>query len=135
MRPIPALCRTVDRLPLHPRRPRLPARAQMTEIHALVDEGLGNSSYLVDLGDGRALAVDPARDPRPYLAAAKARRLRIAFAAETHLHADFVSGSRELAARGAQVLAARAAGLAFAHRGLDRGEELDLGGLTLRAIA
>jgi hydroxyacylglutathione hydrolase len=107
----------------------------MTEIHALVDEGLGNSSYLVDLGDGRALAVDPARDPRPYLAAAKARRLRIALAAETHLHADFVSGSRELAAHGAQVLASRSAGLAFAHRSLDDGEEVDLGGLVLRAVA
>src|ERR1700730_12815824 len=70
---------------------------------ALVDEGLGNSSYLADLGDGRALAVDPARDPGPYLAAAEARGLTIAYAAETHLHADFVSGSRELAARGAQV--------------------------------
>ena len=67
---------------------------------ALVDEGLGNSSYLVDLGDGRALAVDPARDPGPYLAAAGRRGLTIAYAAETHLHADFVSGSRELAAAG-----------------------------------
>jgi hypothetical protein len=32
-------------------------------IHPLVDEGLGNSAYLVELGDGRALAIDPARDP------------------------------------------------------------------------
>jgi len=102
---------------------------------ALVDEGLGNSSYLVDLGDGRALAVDPARDPGPYLAAAGARGLTIAYAAETHLHADFVSGSRELAARGARVLAAAAGGTVFGHRVLHDGDEVDLGGLTLRALA
>ncbi|HUZ25281.1 MAG TPA: MBL fold metallo-hydrolase [Streptosporangiaceae bacterium] len=102
---------------------------------ALVDEGLGNSSYLVDLGDGRALAVDPARDPGPYLAAAGARGLAIAYAAETHLHADFVSGSRELAAGGAQVLAAAAGRTGFPHRGLGDGDEVDLGGLTLRALA
>ena len=107
----------------------------MVEIHPFVDEGLGNSSYLVELGDGRALAVDPGRDPRPYLEWAARRRLRLAMAAETHLHADFVSGSRELAARGAAVLASAAARLAFGHRGLQDGEEVDLGGLTLRVLA
>ena len=108
----------------------------MLEIHPVVDEGLGNSAYLVELGDGRALAVDPARDPTPYLELARWRRLRIAYAAETHLHADFLTGSRELAAAdGAQVLAPRASRLGFAHRGLVDGEEVDLGGLTLRALA
>jgi hydroxyacylglutathione hydrolase len=102
---------------------------------ALVDEGLGNSSYLVDLGDGRALAVDPARDPGPYLAAAARRGLAIFYAAETHLHADFVSGSRELAAGGALVLAAAAGRTGFPHLGLGDGDEVDLGGLTLRALA
>jgi hydroxyacylglutathione hydrolase len=101
----------------------------------VVDEGLGNSSYLVDLGDGRALAVDPVRDPTPYLDLARGRRLRITHAVETHLHADFVSGSRELAAQGARILAARAAELRFPHQGLDDQEELDLGGLVLRAVA
>jgi glyoxylase-like metal-dependent hydrolase (beta-lactamase superfamily II)/rhodanese-related sulfurtransferase len=107
----------------------------MSEIHPLVDEGLGNSSYLVGLGDGRALVVDPVRDPSAYLALAKRRRLRITHAAETHLHADFVSGSRELAAIGARVVAARAANLRFPHLGIDDGEELELGGLVLRALA
>ena len=102
---------------------------------ALVDEGLGNSSYLVDLGNGRALALDPERDPGPYLAAAEQHGLAIAYSVETHLHADFVSGSRELAARGAQVLASAAGGIEFPHRGLDDGDEVDLGGLTLRALA
>jgi hydroxyacylglutathione hydrolase len=107
----------------------------MSQIHPVVDEGLGNSSYLVDLGDGRALVVDPVRDPGPYLDLARERRLRISHAVETHLHADFVSGSRELAARGARVVAARAAALRFPHQGLDDEEELDLGGLLLRAVA
>jgi hydroxyacylglutathione hydrolase len=105
------------------------------EVHPIVDEGLGNSSYLVDLGDGRALVVDPVRDPTPYLELARELGLRISHAVETHLHADFVSGSRELAARDARVVAARAAGLRFPHQGLEDEEELDLGGLVLRALA
>ena len=103
---------------------------------ALVDEGLGNSSYIIDIGERRALVLDPSRDPAPYLAATQRRKLTIAFAAETHLHADFVSGSRELAARnGVQVLASAAGGIEFPHRGLGHGDEVDLGGLTLRALA
>jgi hydroxyacylglutathione hydrolase len=108
----------------------------MPTIHPVVDEGLGNSAYVVELGDRRALVIDPARDPTPYLELARWRRLQIAGAAETHLHADFLTGSRELAADGgAQVLAPRASRLGFAHRGLTDGEEVDLGGLTLRVLA
>ena len=105
------------------------------EIVTLADEGLGNSSYLVDLGDGAALVVDPGRDPAPYLAEAGRRNVRIRVAAETHLHADFVSGSSELAALGARVVAARAACLEHPHHGLVDGEALDVGGLTLEALA
>ena len=115
--------------------PMVTRAAPLAAPLALVNEGLGNSSYLVDLGDGRALAIDPERDPGPYLAAAESRGLTIAFAAETHLHADFVSGGRELAAHGAQVLAPAAGGTGFGHRGLHDGDELDLGGLRLRALA
>ena len=39
----------------------------MPDIQAIIDEGLGNSSYLVDLGDGRALIVDPSRVPGHHL--------------------------------------------------------------------
>ena len=107
----------------------------MPEIHPMVDEGLGNSAYLVELDGGRALMVDAARDPTTYLQLARARRLRIAWAAETHLHADFLSGSRELAAADdAQILAPRASRLRFGHRGLDDGDEVDLGGLVLRTL-
>jgi hydroxyacylglutathione hydrolase len=108
----------------------------MATIHPVVDEGLGNSAYVVELDDGRALVIDPARDPTPYLDLASWRRLQIAYAAETHLHADFLTGSRELsAAAGAQVLAPRASRLGFAHQALEDGQEVDLGGLTLRVLA
>ena len=109
--------------------------ARSIEPIAFVDEGLGNSSYLLDLGDGGALVVDPARDATPYLAAAERAGLSIAFTVETHLHADFLTGSRELAARGAAVLAPRAGGIEWPHRGFDHGDDLDLGGLRLEALA
>ena len=99
-----------------------------------VDEGLGNSSYLLDLGDGRALAVDPSRDASPYLAEADRAGLTIGFSVETHLHADFLTGSRELAARGATVLAPRGGQIEWPHRGFSDGDVLDLGGLSLEAI-
>jgi hydroxyacylglutathione hydrolase len=102
----------------------------------VVDEGLGNSSYLVELGDHRALAVDASLDLRALRAEAERRGLRVRFAADTHLHADFLSGAVQLAAvDGARVLASAAGRREFAHQGLDEGDEVDLGGLTLRALA
>ncbi|TDD16360.1 MBL fold metallo-hydrolase [Kribbella turkmenica] len=101
----------------------------------VVDEGLGNSAYLVDLGDGRALVVDVSVDLRATSAAAGRRGLTVAFAADTHLHADFVSGARQLSAgHGAQVLASADGQREFEHRGLHDGDEVDLGGLRLRAL-
>jgi glyoxylase-like metal-dependent hydrolase (beta-lactamase superfamily II)/rhodanese-related sulfurtransferase len=107
----------------------------MPTIHPVVDKGLGNSAYVVELGDGRALVVDPARDPTPYLELARWRQLQPAYAVETHLHADFLTGSRELAAAGAEILAPRASRLGFAHKGLEDGEEVDVGGLILQTLA
>ncbi|GAA0672088.1 MBL fold metallo-hydrolase [Kitasatospora atroaurantiaca] len=102
----------------------------------LVDAGLGNSAYLVDLGDGRALAVDASRDLRALRAAAAKRGLTVAFAADTHLHADFLTGALQLAADdGATVLASAAGHRAFPHTPLVDGDEVDLGGLALRALA
>ncbi|KFG77029.1 MBL fold metallo-hydrolase [Streptomyces mutabilis] len=102
----------------------------------LIDEGLGNSAYLVDLGDGRALAVDVARDLRALSAAAERRGLSVAYAADTHLHADFLSGAVQLGHdHGATVLASAAGRRAFPHTPLADGDEVDLGGLTLRALA
>jgi hydroxyacylglutathione hydrolase len=105
------------------------------DIRTFTDEGLGNSTYLVDIGNRRAIAIDPPRDVSGLRMAAEDRGLSIAYAVETHLHADFISGSRELSAVGATVVGARAANLAFPHRGLEGGEALDLGGLSFEAIA
>jgi hydroxyacylglutathione hydrolase len=106
------------------------------QVVPLVDEGLGNSAYLLDLGDRRALAVDPPRDLRAFRAAAAGRGLQVAVAADTHLHADFLTGARQLAADdGAEILASAAGAREFPHRGLRDGDEVDLGGLTLRALA
>ena len=105
-------------------------------VTPVVDEGLGNNSYLVDLGDGRALVVDAFRDLRALRREAHARGLRIAFAADTHLHADFLSGAVQLAATDhARVIASAAGSREFPHTGLEDDQELDLGGLTLKAMA
>src|SRR4029079_9420199 len=88
------------------------------DIVPVVDEGIGHSSYLVDLGDGTALVVDPHRIPETEHAAAESRGLKIAFTADTHSHADYVSGSPELAARGATFFAPEAGGLEVPHHGL-----------------
>ena len=63
------------------------------------DEKLAQASYLVGCAKtGEALVVDPMRAITPYLRAAEKEGLRITHVTETHIHADFVSGSRELAA-------------------------------------
>ncbi|MEI8412838.1 MULTISPECIES: MBL fold metallo-hydrolase [unclassified Kribbella] len=105
-------------------------------ITPVIDDGLGNSAYLVELGGGRALAVDPSLDLRAFQLEAERRNLTVAFAADTHLHADFLSGALQLAeVYGARVLASAAGGRMFDHVGLSDGDEVDLGGLTLRALA
>lgn len=106
-------------------------------VEPFVDEGLGNSSYLVASEAGTtALVIDPQRDVDRYLEVARRRGWQITHALETHLHADFVSGSRELAARtGAMVVASREAALAFPHRGVRDGEVFQVGGLWFQVIA
>lgn len=106
------------------------------EVVSFVDEGLGHSSYLVDLGDGRALVVDPPRLPLEHLEMAAARHLRVVLTADTHSHADYVSGSPELAALGAEFVASAGAQLETPHRGVTDGDEILLrDGLVLRALA
>jgi hydroxyacylglutathione hydrolase len=69
------------------------------------DDGLAQASYLIGCAaTGEALVIDANRDIRQYLDAAEAEKLRITHVSETHIHADYVSGSRELAkATGAQL--------------------------------
>jgi hydroxyacylglutathione hydrolase len=69
------------------------------------DQPLAQASYLIGCqATGDAIVVDPLRDITPYLEVAAKEGLRISHVTETHIHADFVSGARELAARtGAQL--------------------------------
>jgi hydroxyacylglutathione hydrolase len=104
-------------------------------VVGLTDEGLGNTSWLVDLGAGGAMVVDPERFPGPYRGVADGLGLTIRYAAETHLHADFVTGSPELAAQGAEVMASAAGQVRWPHLPVADGEELALGRFRLRVLA
>ncbi|MGH9112078.1 MAG: MBL fold metallo-hydrolase [Acidimicrobiales bacterium] len=105
-------------------------------IESVGGEGRGHSSYVVGLGDGSALVVDPARLPDRQRHVATARGWRIAWTADTHSHADYISGSPELGAGGATFLASRGAGLEVPHRSIGAGESVELAaGVELRAIA
>jgi len=86
-------------------------------VEAFVDETLGNSAYLVGSHAGRrAVLIDPLRDVDRYLSAAERLGVRVTHVLDTHLHADFLSGARELAAQvGAQIAASAGAHLAFDH--------------------
>lgn len=69
-------------------------------LRRFYDDKLAHASWMVGCAaTGEALVVDAGRDVEPYVAAAEREGLRVTHVAETHIHADFVSGSRELAAR------------------------------------
>jgi hydroxyacylglutathione hydrolase len=82
------------------------------------DDQLAQASYLVGCqATGQALVVDPNRHIEPYLRAAEAEGLRVTHVTETHIHADFVSGARELARRtGAQLLLSDTGGADWRYR-------------------
>ncbi len=107
-------------------------------IKQFVDEGLGNASYLIaSEATGRAAVLDAWRDVDAYLRVAEGLGLRIEWALETHLHADFVSGSPELRHRVDRVAVGASSG-AFSeqgHRPLEDGDRLSLGDLTLGVIS
>ena len=62
------------------------------------EPAIAQASYLIGCAaTGEAIVIDPNRDIAPYLAAAAREGVRITHVTETHIHADFVSGARELA--------------------------------------
>jgi glyoxylase-like metal-dependent hydrolase (beta-lactamase superfamily II)/rhodanese-related sulfurtransferase len=88
---------------------------------------LAHASYLLG-SQGEAMVVDPQRDVDLYLKAAEEHELTIRHIFETHLHADFVSGHKELAARtGAQIYFGARAGVTFPHVPVRDGFELSFG--------
>ncbi|HKZ63979.1 MAG TPA: rhodanese-like domain-containing protein [Thermoplasmata archaeon] len=106
-------------------------------VGQFVDEGLGNAAHIFGSKESKVAAiVDPLRDVDGYLATAEHHGLEIRYVFDTHLHNDFVSGAREIAAKtGARVVAGADAGLAFDHTPLADGESLSMGDLKVTALA
>ena len=108
------------------------------------DEKLAQASYLVGCSaTGEALVIDPNRDVLQYLRAAEAEGLRVTHVTETHIHADFVSGGRELAAHsGARLFLSNegAPDWQYAFAGepgivlLSDGDEFMVGNVRVRAL-
>jgi glyoxylase-like metal-dependent hydrolase (beta-lactamase superfamily II)/rhodanese-related sulfurtransferase len=95
---------------------------------------LAHASYLIGSA-GEAVVVDPQRDVDQYLDEAAAQNLKIKYVIETHLHADFVSGHRELAARsGAQIVFGAQAKATIPHQPVRNGDELTIGKVKLRIL-
>lgn len=95
---------------------------------------LAHASYLIG-SDGEAAVVDPQRDVDEYINEAAAQGLKIKYVIETHLHADFVSGHRELAARtGAEIVFGKEADATFPHRSVQDGDEITIGKVVLRIM-
>lgn len=108
----------------------------ITFVHAVRDRGLGNTSYVVEAGPGAAVSVDPPRNVESHLELASRLGLRIVASLETHLHADFVSGSRELQDTvGSEVVAPRAASLDFRSRGVEDGSTIELGNVRVGVLS
>ncbi|MEE8606483.1 MAG: rhodanese-like domain-containing protein [Nitrospiraceae bacterium] len=95
---------------------------------------LAHASYMLG-SEGVAVVIDPQRDVDIYLEEAARQGLKIAYVIETHLHADFVSGHRELAERtGAAIYLGARAEAAFPHVGAKEGDEIRLGRCVLRFL-
>src|SRR5580700_11605772 len=95
---------------------------------------LAHASYMLG-SEGEAIVVDPQRDVDIYLKAAQEHNLKIRHIFETHLHADFVSGHKELAARtGATIYIGAEAKAGFPHVALHDGDEVKVGAVRIRAL-
>ncbi len=95
---------------------------------------LAHASYMIG-SQGEAAVIDPQRDVDLYLEAAEEQGLKIRHIFETHLHADFVSGHKELAARtGATIYIGAQAHAGFPHTPLRDGSEVKMGAVRIRAL-
>lgn len=113
-------------------------------LRRFYDPKLAQASYLVGCqATGEALVVDPNRDAAAYLAAAEAEEMHVRWVAETHIHADYLSGSRELARRtGAELLLSGDAPEEWRYRFAEEdgarlvhdGDELELGKVRIRVL-
>lgn len=95
---------------------------------------LAHASYMVGSG-GVAAVIDPQRDVEIYLQAAAANGWKIEHIIETHVHADFVSGHRELAEHtGAQIYLGAGSGAEFPHIAVQEGDGVEFGDCSLRFL-
>jgi hydroxyacylglutathione hydrolase len=95
---------------------------------------LAHASYML-ASEGEAMVVDPQRDVDLYLKAAEDQRVTIRHIFETHLHADFVSGHRELASRtGATIYMGEQAHATFPHQAIRDGATVRVGRLNIRVL-
>ena len=99
------------------------------------DEGLAQASFFLACPRSReAIIIDPRRDVDVYVEHARAHNVRIVYSFETHVHADFACGSRELAAIGAKTIAGPGANLRYAHHQATHGERLRVGDLSIEFL-
>ncbi len=104
------------------------------------DKSLAQGSYVIGCqATGNAIVIDAKRDIDTYLKIAKENNFKITHLTETHIHADFLSGTRELAAvTGAEVLLSDEGGpdwqYEFPHTGLKDGDIIRIGNLSLEVI-
>lgn len=113
------------------------------------DPLLAHASYLVGCQKtGEAIVIDPSRDVDRYVQIASQEKLRIVAATETHIHADFLSGCRELAERGARVYVSDLGGVDWKYGWLEKksgggrydatlvkdGDTIKIGNIELRVI-
>lgn len=105
-------------------------------VKPFVDEGLGNTSYLIASEEtGLAAVLDPQRDIDRYLQVADGLGLRLVYALDTHLHNDFVSGALELSRQaGVKVGASAEASLGFEHLPLRDSDVIQLGDLSIGVL-
>ena len=109
-------------------------------FHRVYNDNLAQASYLVGCQQtGEAVVIDPRRDVGVYLELAVHNNLRIVAVTETHIHADYLSGARELATRtGAKLYLSDEGGeswrYSFSHEGLHDGSEMKLGNIILKAL-
>ncbi|MDP1560841.1 MAG: MBL fold metallo-hydrolase [Pirellulaceae bacterium] len=107
-------------------------------IETVFTQGVAHLSYLIgDRKTGKAAVIDPRRDVDVYLSLARKHKLAITHVLETHIHADFVSGTRELCARTASAKAFLSveggAKYGFKCEKLKDGDTIDLGRVILTA--
>lgn len=105
-------------------------------IEPFVDTGLGNSTYLIGSHETqKGILIDPLRDVDRYLHAANHLGIQLTHVLDTHLHADFISGNREIALQTGAVIGASAeASLGFDHEPLTEDSLLDLGTFQIRVL-